>query len=195
MMSLNEPHRQALGSIEDGLAGSDPTLASMLNIFSRLAAGEEMPAREKIPVRRRRSAAHRPRRTRRHPRPGRALPQPHRLYLHLGWQQAMLLLLWAVISAGLLAVALALNNSGHKACIQSMGTVCPFPSIPQHADASHVMNPPPLAEALPHRQPTSCAIVPLDRQAHVIDNTGPRANGSGSPPGWLPAVSAAQSHP
>jgi len=48
-MSLNEPHRQALGSIEDGLAGSDPKLASMLNIFSRLAAGEGMPAREKDP--------------------------------------------------------------------------------------------------------------------------------------------------
>jgi hypothetical protein len=124
MMSLNEPHRQALGSIEDGLAGSDPRLASMLNIFSRLAAGEEMPAPEKIPMRRRRSAAHRPRRTRRHPRPGRALPQPHRLYLHLGWQQAMLLL-WMVISVGLLAAALVLNNSVHKACIQSMGTVCP----------------------------------------------------------------------
>ena len=114
MMSLNEPHSQALGSSEDGLAGSDPRLASMLTIFSRLAAGEEMPAREKIPVRRRRPAAHRPRRTRRHPRSGRALPQPYRLYPRLGWQQAMLLL-WVVISAGLLAVALVLNNSGHKA--------------------------------------------------------------------------------
>ena len=41
-MSLNEPQMQALGSIEDGLAGSDPRLASMLNIFSRLAADEEM---------------------------------------------------------------------------------------------------------------------------------------------------------
>jgi hypothetical protein len=47
-MSLNEPQMQALGWIEDGLAGSDPRLASMLNIFSRLAAGEEMPVREKI---------------------------------------------------------------------------------------------------------------------------------------------------
>ena len=46
-MSLTEPETQALGSIADGLAGSDPRLASMLNIFSRLAAGEEMPAREK----------------------------------------------------------------------------------------------------------------------------------------------------
>ena len=38
-----------------------------------------------------------------------------------------MLLLWAVISAGLLAVALALNTSGDKACIRSMGTVCPSP--------------------------------------------------------------------
>ena len=51
MMSLTEPETQALGSIADGLAGSDPRLASMLTIFSRLAAGEEMPAREKIRVR------------------------------------------------------------------------------------------------------------------------------------------------
>ena len=47
MMSLNQPETQALGSIADGLAGSDPRLASMLTIFSRLAAGEEMPAHEK----------------------------------------------------------------------------------------------------------------------------------------------------
>ena len=133
-MSFTELEKQTLGSIADGLAGSDPRLASMLNIFSRLAAGEEMPAREKIPLRRRRPAAHRPRRTRRHPRPGRALPQPHRRYPRLGRQQAMLL--WAVISAALLAVALALSTSGHKACIRSMGTACPSPSIPQHVYGS-----------------------------------------------------------
>ena len=44
MMSFTDLERQALGSIADGLAGSDPRLASMLTIFSRLAAGEEMPA-------------------------------------------------------------------------------------------------------------------------------------------------------
>ena len=97
-MSLNELERQALSSIEDGLAGSDPSLASMLNIFSRLAAGEEMPAGERIRVTRGRSAAHRPRRARSHPR--------------LGVQQAMVLL-WVVITAGLLAIALVLNASGH----------------------------------------------------------------------------------
>jgi hypothetical protein len=47
-----------------------------------------------------------------------------RLYVRLGWQQARLLL-WAVISAALLAIALLLNTSGHSACIQPMGTACP----------------------------------------------------------------------
>ena len=46
-MSPSQLQTQAPGSIADGLAGSDPRLASMLTIFSRLAAGEEMPAREK----------------------------------------------------------------------------------------------------------------------------------------------------
>jgi hypothetical protein len=195
MMSLNQPHRQALGAIANGLAGSDPRLASMLTIFSRLAAGEEMPAREKIPVRRRRPAAYRPRRTRRHPRPGRALPQARRLYPRLGRQQAMLLL-WAVISAALLAVALVLNTSGHETCIQSIGTACLSPSTPQHAGASQLMNPPLLPKAFPHRQPAGCALVPLDPQAHMTGNTCPRANsGPNSPPGQPPAVNAAQSHP
>jgi len=126
MMSLTEPERQALGCIKDGLAGSDPRLASMLNIFGRLAAGEEMPTREMIRARRGRPAAHRPRRARRHPRRGTALPQARRLYPRLGWQQAMLLL-WVVITAGMLAVALVLNTSAHNACIQSMGTACLSP--------------------------------------------------------------------
>ncbi len=133
MMSLTELDRQALGSIEHGLAGSDPRLASMLTIFSRLAADEEMPAGEKIRVRRGRPAARRPRRARRHPRRGIALPQPRRLYPRLGLSQAMLLL-WVVISAGGLAVALVLNTSGHNAsCIRSVGTAClspPFGSGP-----------------------------------------------------------------
>ncbi len=112
MMSLNEPEMQALGWIEDSLAGSDPRLASMLHIFSRLAAGEEMPAGERIRVTRGRSAARRPRRARSHPRRGIASPQARRLYPRLGLQQAMVLL-WVVITAGLLAVALVLNTSGH----------------------------------------------------------------------------------
>jgi len=128
MMSLNQLETQALGSIADRLAGSDPRLASMLTIFSRLAAGEEMPVRAKTRVRRRRPAAHRPRRARRHPRWGTAFPQARRLHPRLGWQQAMLVL-GAVISAALLTAALALTASGPTTCARPMGTACPSPSI------------------------------------------------------------------
>jgi len=135
MMSLNQLETQALGSIADGLAGSDPRLASMLTIFSRLAAGEDMPAREKTRVRRGRPAAHRPRRARRYPRRGTAVPQARRRYPRLGWPQAMLVL-GAVISAALLTAALAFTTSGPNTCARPMGTACPSPSISQHAAIS-----------------------------------------------------------
>src|SRR6516165_403850 len=194
MTSLTERESQALDAIAHGLAGSDPRLASMLNIFSRLAAGEEMPAREKIRIRRGWLPA-RPRRARRRPRRGAARPQARPLYARLGRPQAMLLL-WAGISAGLIAVALALNTSGHNACVRSVGTACPSPSIPRHADASHMMNLRLLAEAFTHGQSAGCAIAQLDPQARMIGNAWPRANGGSGPPlGRLSAASAAQSHP
>src|SRR5262249_495098 len=48
VMSISPKEQQALASIEDGLAGSDPKLASLLATFTRLASDEEMPVREKI---------------------------------------------------------------------------------------------------------------------------------------------------
>ena len=44
-----------------------------------------------------------------------------------------LLVLGAVLSAALLAAALALTASGPTTCARSMGTACPSLSIPQHA--------------------------------------------------------------
>ena len=133
-MSFTELETQALGAIADGLAGADPRLASMLTIFSRLAAGEEMPAREKTRVRRGRPAAHRPRRARRHPRRGIAFPQARRRYPRLGWQQAMLVL-GTVICAALLTAALAVTASGPTTCARPLGTACPSPAIAQQAYA------------------------------------------------------------
>jgi hypothetical protein len=182
MTSPIERESQALDAIAHGLAGSDPRLASMLNIFSRLAAGEEMPAREKIRIRRGWPPA-RPRRARRRPRRGTA---------RLGRPQAMLLL-WVGISAGLIAVALALNTSGHHACVRSMGTACLSLSIPRHADASHMMNVRLLAEAFSPGQSAGWAIVQLDPQARMIGNACTRTNGArgrrsaGYPPQALPS--------
>jgi hypothetical protein len=134
MMSFPELETRALGAIADGLAGSDPRLASMLIIFSRLAAGEEMPAREKTRVRRGRAAVRHPRRARRHPRRGTAFPHARRLHPRLGWRRAMLVL-GAVISAALLTAALALTASGPTTRARPMGTACPSPSILQQAAA------------------------------------------------------------
>lgn len=47
-MSLSASEQQALDSIKDSLASSDPTLVARLTMFARLASGEEMPVREKI---------------------------------------------------------------------------------------------------------------------------------------------------
>src|SRR5262249_25476895 len=130
-MSFTEPERQALGAIADGLAGADPRLASMLTIFSRLAAGEEMPARQKTRARRGRPAARRPRRS---PARGLASPQPRRPPPRLGWQQAMVVL-GAVVFAALLTAVLALTASGPTTCARPLGTACPSPSIAQQAGA------------------------------------------------------------
>ena len=129
-MSLSQPETQALGTIADGLAGSDPRLASMLTIFSRLATGEEMPARQTTRARYGRPAVFRPRRARRHPRLETAFPHQRRRYARLGWPPGMLVL-GAVISAGLLTAALVLIASGPTTCARPMGTACTSPSIPQ----------------------------------------------------------------
>jgi hypothetical protein len=115
-MGINERERQALRSIEDRLAGSDPPLASMLAKFARLTSGEEMPAWEKIRARSRqvltRRVLGRQRRERRRPHRAAPLRPAHRLQLARGWQPAMLVL---IIFAGLLAVALVLGTTGHPA--------------------------------------------------------------------------------
>src|SRR5215831_5143421 len=58
VMSPDAWEERALGSIGDRLAGSDPELAKLLATFTRLASGEEMPVRERLPARSQR-AVHR----------------------------------------------------------------------------------------------------------------------------------------
>lgn len=116
-MSLSAREQQALDSIEDRIAGSDPKLASLMATFTRLAAGEEMPMRERI---RAASWRHRRRRCRRQERalwPG--------LNIRLGWQRVMLVLGLAVAIA-LAAASLAAGRGGGKgACKASwVAAVC-----------------------------------------------------------------------
>jgi hypothetical protein len=121
-MSLRRWEREALGVIEDGLARSDPALAARLGVFSRLALGEEMPARGMIRVLRRREARRRGP-ARRHPGQDASSPRAQPLYLHLGGQRAAFLL-WLVIAAGLITVALTLKSGGHVTCVQLLKVAC-----------------------------------------------------------------------
>jgi hypothetical protein len=123
VMSLSPKEQQALASIEDGLAGSDPKLASLLVTFARFASDEEMPVREKIRAIRHR-ATRRPHRNQSQYR-GNARRDVRRVCLRLGWPQTMLLLLWLAVTIALVAVALILNrDSRNGTCTESWPMVC-----------------------------------------------------------------------
>ena len=126
-MSLSAWEQQALDSIKDGLAGSDPELAALLSAFTQLASGEEMPDREKVRAGWRRAL----RRLRR----ARWRPSARRVCQRLGIQRAVLLL-WLLTTAAVIAVALALNaGSGHGTCTETVAMICVDPA-PQHSAGS-----------------------------------------------------------
>jgi hypothetical protein len=131
-MSLSAWEQQVLDSIKDGLAAADPKLASLLSAFSRLASGEEMPAREAI------RAARRPRRKRRRRRAGKWRHRADQVSRHVRRVRESLgsrrpaLLLWLAITAILITVALVLNSGNAPAtCAHSWAMGCTN-SAPAH---------------------------------------------------------------
>jgi hypothetical protein len=127
-MSLNAREQQALDSIKSGLAGSDPELAALLSAFTRLASGEEMPDREKVPARSRWAL----RRSLR----GRRRSGVRSRWQRLGFLRAALLLSWVLTTAALIAVAVILSTGGgHGTCTETVAMVCSGPA-PGHSPAS-----------------------------------------------------------
>jgi hypothetical protein len=131
-MSLSAWEQQALDSIKDTLATSDPGLAGLLTAFSRLASDEEMPAREAI------RAARRPRRKRRGHRADQWGHRAEQMTRHVRRVREILgsrrpaLLLWLAMTAVLIAVALALNSGSASAtCPESWAMGCTN-SAPAH---------------------------------------------------------------
>jgi hypothetical protein len=121
-MSLSAWEQDALDSIRDGLADSDPALAARLTMFTRLASGEAMPVRDKIQAASRRMV--RRRAARRNPARQTGAGRTRRMYQRLGVQRTMLLL-WLVTTTALIAVALASSRvGGHLTCTGTWGTLC-----------------------------------------------------------------------
>ena len=150
-MSLSAWERQALDSIKNGLAGSDPDLAALLSAFNRLASDADMPDREKVDAGSRRAL----RRLHRARLRGRL----RRARQRLGSRRAALLL-WLLTTAVLIgAVVLALNvGGGHATCPQTIVTICTGPTTghgtgsPSHS-ATSSQAPPQPAVGIPQTGP------------------------------------------
>ncbi len=119
-MSLNAWEQQALDSIEDGLAGSDPELTAMLSAFTRLVSGERAPDGERFREGSRRAL--------RRLRGARRRSGVRRACQRLGFQRAVLLL-WLLTTAVVIAAALVLNaGGGHGSCTETAAMVCVNPA-------------------------------------------------------------------
>jgi len=134
-MSISEREQQTLDSIGDGLARSAPKLASMLAMFSRLTADEEIPAHViRVPVRRAarrlgRGAAASAGRV----GPGLLLFRRRR-FGRRTWR-----LLWLVAAIALLALTLTLSHgTGHSTCRASWVTACGQAPAPAHPGPRHL---------------------------------------------------------
>ena len=114
-MSLSGWEQDALDSIKNGLADSDPALVAQLTMFTRLASGEDMPVREKLQAVKRQVARRR-----------------RRMYQRLGMSRAMVLV-WLVTTLTLVAAALASSRGdGPRTCSGSFFTLCGGASAAPH---------------------------------------------------------------
>jgi hypothetical protein len=109
-MSMSAWEQDALDSIRDGLADSDPGLVEQLAMFTRLASGEAMPVREKIQVISQRVVRRGTRRSR-------------RLYQRLNLGRVMLVV-WLVTTLALIAAALATSRASAGTCAGSTSALC-----------------------------------------------------------------------
>ena len=118
-MSLSAHEQQALDRMANRLADSDPGLAALLAMFTRLTAGEQMPIRESARLARGDTRGVR------------------RLYRRLG-MRGVAALLWVLIAVALIAVALAFTGGGQSKgrCTTTWPVVCAARSATNQAPGS-----------------------------------------------------------
>lgn len=134
-MSLSAHDRQELGAIENEFIASEPRLVAMLSTFSRLAAGEAMPGRERIEAGRpptvvRAAFGLFPRRAARPGSRGTTC-----------WRQlagASALAVWLAVSVALIVAGILLSHhaSGAGTCAPWADTACGT-QAPAHSQAAH----------------------------------------------------------
>ena len=123
-MSLSAWEQRNLDSIKDGLAGSDPGLATLLATFNQLASGEEMSALEEIRAGLR-GVTRGPGHKRRQPRRGAASRVHQRVGLQRVGLQWAAVLLWLLTTISLITVGLVLSQGGGQGvCPRSWAVIC-----------------------------------------------------------------------
>lgn len=123
-MSLSSWERQALDSIKEGLARSDPRLATLLSTFTRLVSTEAMPGQEKIAATRRRAIPCSQRRPRHRGRGAIACACSRSTAAVVNPQWAVMFL-WLVITVAMITLALVSNRGGSAgSCVGLWRPVC-----------------------------------------------------------------------
>ena len=130
-MSLSASEQQALDSIKATLTSSDPKLASLLAIFGRLAAGEEMPVRERLRMHRRLQVTRGCQRKQRCSRPDKAGRPMRSGFRSLGGRRAALIMCLLAF-AGLIAVSVINGHANHGKCAHVHIAAC-VGQAPAHA--------------------------------------------------------------
>jgi hypothetical protein len=118
-MSLSAWEQRVLHSIENGLAGSDPELTTLLGAFTELVSNEEMPAAERVTPSW--LAFRKSRRFRR----GRASLGCRRLSMR--WAMLVLLLL-TIISLISVALAFSRSSTSQVGCVTPWIANCSSPA-------------------------------------------------------------------
>jgi len=120
-MTLGRRERQVLDSIEEGLVGSDPHLAGLLAIFTRLASGEKMPLPENRSANPRR--AHRRLPARRW-RSGRSRPHCRFMLRRPGFQHSAALM-YVLLMVALVVTAMVFSRgNSHRGCPSLFAAPC-----------------------------------------------------------------------
>jgi hypothetical protein len=125
-MSLSARDQQALDSIHEELAKSDPQLTVMLATFTRLVSNEDMPARETIRQSSWRAigGSRRPRRYGPRSAANRWTRPPRR---RLSFTQAFLVV-YLLITAGMIVAGIVLGpGSSHSGCPSLLAMPCASP--------------------------------------------------------------------
>lgn len=117
-MSLSAHDKQALHGITGSLEDSDPALAGLLNEFTRLTAGQAMPPREQIGISWRRLQG-----------------IARRVSRRLG-PAGILMIVWVVLAALLVSVAIAVGSGTPARCTALSPLVCPDPGSSAAAHAA-----------------------------------------------------------